>query len=313
MFNSCTSEFCIQYEYLKFLDTESSNKTWEKPERKATEKEEQMMMAEALAVIVKVLMNNHIYTFGGKLHLQAGKGSIGDRATGIIAQLIMIWWDRTFKLRLNELDVKFDLIERFIDDINAIFDILKPGTEYKDGKIVYNPEKVEEDSKLPDDKRTMEIVKKIANDIEGMIKMTVDVPSNYEDEKLPVLDTKVWLNKRNQLLYSFYEKPMKNRSVISKNSALPMKQKITIQTQEVFRRLHNTKYDLDEEIRDEILSKFMEDIKISGYNERERKTILKGGILTYEKLRKKESDGIRPFYRPGNYKKEERKKKKRKN
>ena len=41
----------------------------------------------------------------------------------------------------------------------------------------------------------------------------------------------------------------------------------------------------------------MIDLKLSGYNEREREDILKGGINTYSKLRIKESQGKRSFYR----------------
>ena len=51
----------------------------------------------------------------------------------------------------------------------------------------------------PDDKRTMIIVNDIANSIENMIKLTVDYPSKYEDEKVPMLDLKVWLNANNNI------------------------------------------------------------------------------------------------------------------
>ena len=57
-----------------------------------------------------------------------------------------------------------------------------------DGKLKVNPAKVESD-----DQRTMEINKQAANDIDDMITMTVDVPSQHPDKKLPVLDLKVWL------------------------------------------------------------------------------------------------------------------------
>ena len=39
----------------------------------------------------------------------------------------------------------------------------------------------------------------------------------------------------------------------------------------------------------------------SGYNERERETILKGGIQTCVNLKNKEKTGVRPFYRPYKY------------
>ena len=90
-------------------------------------------------------MNNHIYTFGGDLKVQKGNGSIGDRATGVIAQTVMVWWDRKFKNKLEELEVLFDIIKRYLDDINGVFDSLPPGTEFKNNRIKINADKVEEE------------------------------------------------------------------------------------------------------------------------------------------------------------------------
>ena len=59
---------------------------------------------------------------------------------------------------------------------------------------------------------------------------------------------------------------------------MPIKMKITVMTQEVFRRLHNTKENTKEEEKIDILNKFMENLKCSGYNERQRYSILKGGF-----------------------------------
>ena len=73
---------------------------------------------------------------------------------------------------------------------------------------------------------------------------------------------------------------------------------MTILTQECFRRLHNTGEAITNETKPNILDEFMIDLKLSGYNEREREDILKGGIKTYLNLRLKENQGKRSFYRP---------------
>ena len=85
------------------------------------------MFAEVFSILTKVIMNNHPYTLGGNLRVQEGNGSIGDRATGIIAQMVMVSWDRKFKNKLKELKIIFDLVKRFIDDINGIFSVMEPG------------------------------------------------------------------------------------------------------------------------------------------------------------------------------------------
>ena len=86
-----------------------------------------------------------------------------------------------------------------------------------------------------------------------------------------------------------------------KSSAMPLSKKIETLTQGVFRRMHNTKEEVDNDVKVEILNKFMEDIKVSGYNENERFNILKGGMKTYENLKNKSLSGSRPFYRPSSY------------
>ena len=219
----------------------------------------------------------------------------------------MITWDRRLKAELKNLKIIFEVIKRFIDDINGVFGVLPLGTEYKDGVLQVNVAKIEEDKEVDADLRTMKIIKDIANDVDSMIQMTIDVPSRHDDKKLPVLDLKVWLSDDEQIYYMFYEKPMKSRFVMTKMSAMPMKMKITCLTQEAFRRLHNTKQEVDENTKIDIMNNFMISLKVSGYNHSERINILEGGFRTYDKLKEREKKGERPFYRPSYFEKEKRK------
>ena len=50
----------------------------------------------------------------------------------------------------------------------------------------------------------------------------------------------------------------------------------------------------------------MSDLKNSDYNEKDREVILIGGIKTFSKLKDKEIMGQRPFYRPPDFRKDER-------
>ena len=205
------------------------------------------------------------------------------------------------------------LLERYIDDINLVTDALEPGTDYVDGKLVKTPEKEVEDMEMPADIRTMNLIKKIANEVHPMIKFTVDAPSNHDDNKMPVLDLKVWLDNANQSInYIFYEKPTKSKLVISKTSALPKSMKMKSLTQEVFRRLHNTKESIMKNYSNDILNNFMQKLKSSQYTENERLLILKGGLNTYENIRKLENEGKRMFFRPRETRSLERKQKKEK-
>ena len=100
-----------------------------------------------------------------------------------------------------------------------------------------------------------------------------------------------------KIYYIFYEKPTKNQYVISKDSAMPINKKIQTLGQEIFRRLHNTKAEIDWEVKVRILEKFMAEVKASGYTEKDRYEILRSGIGSYRNLKKKEEEGLRPFFR----------------
>ena len=88
----------------------------------------------------------------------------------------------------------------------------------------------------------MRVIQEIANNINPMIKLTVDTLCNHKDGKLPVLDVKVNVNhdENKRIEFEFYQKPTKNPLVILADSALSHSQKRTILTQEGLRRLRNT-------------------------------------------------------------------------
>ena len=138
-------------------------------------------------------------------------------------------------------------------------------------------------------------------------------PQIMKTKKITVLDVKVWIDKDDQSInYIFYEKPTKSKLVMSNTSALPKNMKMKTLTQEVFRRLHNTKQAIMADYKNDILSSYMQKLKSSEYNENERLEILKGGINTYDNIRKLEEEGKRPFFRPPETRKVDRKRNKNK-
>ena len=201
-------------------------------------------------------MSCHVYKFGGKTYLQQPHGCIGDEAIGVIANIIMIWWSRKFKAKLDELNIRNDLLKLYVDDINGTFGVIEKGTQFENGRLQFSKEKEERDETIPEDEVTMQIICQIANTIENMISMTYDVPSKHEDHRVPMLDLKVWLNKEDneKIYYCYYEKPTKCPFVMSKESAMPTSKKIEFLSQETFRRLHNTKKEIAESEKVEILN-----------------------------------------------------------
>ena len=158
----------------------------------------------------------------------------------------------------------------------------------------------------------MDVIEKIANSTDPQIQITFDAPSNHDSNMVPILDVQAAINDDNKIVFMFYKKPIQNRLTVMKKSAMPMNKKIRLLTQEWFRRIHNTSDDIPEDKKKDILEQFMKDLRLSGYNERERLNILKGGFKTYENIKLKEKKGLRPFYRSNQFMKEERKQLKKK-
>ena len=97
---------------------------WELPTREPTYDEKKKMFSEALGIVVMILMKNHLYKFGGEIYIQSYVGSIGDRATGVIAEMIIRWWIRKLKKKLNDLMIICHMLEIYVDDFNGVFDEL---------------------------------------------------------------------------------------------------------------------------------------------------------------------------------------------
>ena len=136
-------------------------------------------------------MNNTVYQFEEKILLQSGHGCIGDRAIGVIALLVMIWWSVKLRNKLKEIKIVNELMKIYVDDVNGIYHPVEIGMEYVDGRLKFNESKAVVDIDIPADNKTMDIVKDVANSIDEMIVMTTHVPSNCEDNKVPTLDVKI--------------------------------------------------------------------------------------------------------------------------
>ena len=169
-----------------------------------------------------------------------------------------------------------DLIERFVDDITVCPAIISPGWKYREDKIIFIESESCKDQLIPDDERTMKVIQSIADSIDPLIKVTYDVPSRYSDLKVPILDIKVGMSDTNEITYEFYKKPISNKYVTHKTSAMSKQQKMHILTQQCFSRLHNTSENVSTDIAIKLLDEFMIELKISGYSETDRKNILEG-------------------------------------
>ena len=73
------------------------------------------------------------------------------------------------------------------------------------------------DMEEQEDTRTMRELCKMGNSVSAMIQLEGDTPSENSDNKLPILDMKVWVKmieeegtQKAKLFYQYYRKPMSN-------------------------------------------------------------------------------------------------------
>ena len=267
------------------------------------------MLGKALEILIITCMKNHVYRFDNQLRVQANGGPIGLALTGEVAECYMMNWDKKFLRKTKDIGIEIDLYSRFKDDILISATDIEKGTRLVNGNLVLQEEKKIEDKDKTDEGFTMEIIQQVANEVDPMIKFTVDVPSNHKDNKLPVLDLTTSINKKegNRIDYEFFEKPNKNPKLILANSALNARTKRTVLTQECLRRLRNTKIELGEEVRNSHLNKFMLKMKNSGYSKRWRIQILDSALKAFDKMVDQDQKGNKPLYRNRSWNLENRK------
>ena len=164
----------------------------------------------------------------------------------------------------------------------------------------------------PADRRTADIITEIANTIDPSIVMVSEVPSDHPElgNCLPVLDTQVCLNSEGRILYKFYEKPVASPVLLQAGSAMNDRTRRAILTQEGVRRLINTSLEYSKEVKDEILSTYMQKLHNSGYDQQFRKEILLSVKNAFNKIVTKHESGEKPIHRDREFKKEERRKEK---
>ena len=240
----------------KSKDYEKRWNNWTRPLRKATEEVNKKLLMKAFEIALKLVMKNHIFTFNDENFKQLSGGAIGVSIAGDVANLFMVWWDRELKSRLTVERILIKLYSRYVDDGNTA--VRRP-----DDLMSCSGEEAEE--------QTMERIKTTANSIHWSVQVTVDCPSKHHDQRMPILDTKQWLDEvevrgvmKHQILYSYYEKEMSSKYVLHKESAISRGSKINILVNELLRVMRNTSLRLDQKERDKHVHHFVNKMQFSG-------------------------------------------------
>ena len=202
------------------------------------------------------MFKKHFYTFGGRTYHQSEGGPIGLRGTCAVARIIMQIFDRKWGELLSDLRVRVWENVRYMDDARTLLPPFKAGWRWVDGEIKYCKRWEREDKDIPGLERTKMILASSMGVVEPYLEFTTETEDDFEDKWLPTLDTALKISKDNQILFKFWEKPTNSRRMVDKRTAMGENQKVQILTQEVIRRLANTKDGLRKEEYTTIIDSF---------------------------------------------------------
>ena len=194
------------------------------------------------------------------------------------------------------------MYERYVDDVDLSVEATEPGTRYEHGRLRVDQQQAVEEKDQPADLRTFRVIQAIGNTIHPSIQLEIDVPSNHTDDKLPILDLKMWIkeveisgNRERKLVHEHYIKDVASKFVIERESAMAISSKRTILTQMCLRAMLNCSHFLGEGTRKHRTEGFMQRMQASGYDEAFRLEVLKSAINAYRKIC--DDGGGKPAYR----------------
>ena len=279
--------------------------SWNLPKKKTTEEDtgiRRKMFTEALRTAILFIMKNHVYEFDNKIHKQEEGGAIGVELTGDLAKVFMVWWTKQFLQKARQGGEEIKLYKTYVDDINIAMTI--PAN--------IRSREITADEK---EKETANRVKELGDSIDESIVVETDCPSNHADNKLPILDLKVWLEKidgKRIVVHEFYQKEVSSKATIHARSTLPWKTKHTILVQQSVRILRNCSKNLPwTEVTAHLTNMSMR-MQYSGYDKKFRHDVITTALETYRKMRENDEKGETPLYRSKMWKRKERREAKRK-
>ena len=129
--------------------------------------------------------------------------------------------------------------------------------------------------------------------VEKFLDFTMETIDDFNDKWLPTLDTKLKVDRSNQVLFDFYEKPTSSNLTVQKRTAMGEDAKIQVVSNDLIRRLQNCSEELGKGAKVKIVDEYTQKLSNSGYRGEHLKKIITNGIKGYEgKVRSR----VRPIH-----------------
>ena len=222
------------------------------------------------------------------------------------ARIVMSDWGEGWRNLIESAGVKLPQLDGYVDDVRHRSTSLRFGTRWneEEEKWTWTEADKEEDKRLKyqeretTNQRMARLCLPAINSVNSNLVFTAEIPEDFEDKKLPTLDFFLWLERNGTLTHSYFQKLMKTPLVIMKDSAMSDKQRYSILSNELIRRLSNTNHeenDLEEQTN--IIETFTQQLKSSGYGRKSSREMVVAGVLGWKrKILRRKKEGTE-FYR----------------
>ena len=279
-----------------------SDESWKDTDHEIFETDVKKIVACVLEIAINTVMSMHVYTFCGRVFVQADGGPIGLRCTACLAALLMKLWDVTWIKLLDREGIDIYDFFRYVDDNRCFLRPIAEGWRWNGENFQYSDTWYEEDilSELTDQERTTRELVSAMNSLIDFLQFEGEESGQFENYRLPTLDTEIWVCEETGLLkHSFFEKTTCPNRVLQKATALSENSIRASLNQEVVRRLKCCSLDLPLTEKQEILSKFSQKLINSGHSVYSSQYILVHGVTRYmELLRSSKLNPDNPNYKP---------------
>ena len=273
---------------------------WVFPQKELTDNEKREIIGRCVEIATRIVFENFCYKFGGDTLKQQEGGPIGARVTMAAARLVMQSWSEGYLDILKRAGVDVGLLTGYVDDVRQVSSCLKKGMRYskEEKKFLFTELAKEEDEKREqqgESKNGMmaRICRDAMNDVNSDLQFTVEVPEDFESERLPTLDFSLWMVD-GLLTHTYFQKEMKTPYVLMERSAMSAKQRIEIMSNEATRRLSNIDHEnLGAEEQIKVLEQLTQELRNSGYrSEQAREVIISGYRGWSRRLARRRDTGL---------------------
>ena len=163
-----------------------------------------------------------------------------------------------------------------MDDGRKFLQPIKRGWRWLENTLVYTlrwelEDMEEQRSGL---EMSLNVIRETVKGISDYLEFTFETVEDFGDKWLPTLDTSLRIGSNNTVEYKYFEKPTTTNTTVRKTSAMSENTKLQCLSNDLVRRLMNTRVELPTRYREEVIDGYGLKLLTSGYNREQVKKIL---------------------------------------